>query len=169
MPCGQSPSSNSCMRVCRFCMCVLLKLEMRLLVFSFCLFPCTPTLHTDTLTGSCVHYSCEAIDCPEPLIRNADLRCSSPGRRFYNGDRCTISCHSGYVLQIHQDDDLIKSQVNTPLLYVCTHTPTCKEHTEMVEFLPAHVKIHGHAYGYMHLERRGEERQRKEKQSLWGE
>ncbi|KAG7270798.1 hypothetical protein CRUP_001532 [Coryphaenoides rupestris] len=34
----------------------------------------------------------------------------SPGRRFYNGDRCTIACDSGYVLQIHQDDDIIKSQ-----------------------------------------------------------
>uniref|UniRef100_A0A3Q1B8F0 Pappalysin-1 n=1 Tax=Amphiprion ocellaris TaxID=80972 RepID=A0A3Q1B8F0_AMPOC len=48
---------------------------------------------------SCVHYSCEAIDCQEPLIRNAELKCSSPGRHFYNGDRCTISCNSGYVLQ----------------------------------------------------------------------
>lgn len=62
---------------------------------------------------SCVHYSCEAIDCQEPLIRNAELRCSSTGRHFYNGDRCTISCNSGYNLQIHQDDDIIKSQVNT--------------------------------------------------------
>lgn len=65
--------------------------------------------------GSCVHYSCEAIDCQEPLIRNAELRCSSTGRHFYNGDRCTISCNSGYNLQIHQDDDIIKSQVNSPL------------------------------------------------------
>ena len=65
------------------------------------------------LARSCVHYSCEAIDCQEPLIRNAELKCSSPGRHFFNGDRCTISCNSGYVLQIHQDDDIIKSQVNT--------------------------------------------------------
>lgn len=92
---------------------------------SSCLFPCPPVLPSipHTLTGSCVHYSCEAIDCPEPLIRNADLRCSSPGRHFYNGDRCTISCHSGYVLQIHQDDDLIKSQVNTPPPYTPPYTP----------------------------------------------
>lgn len=95
---------------------------------SCCLFPCPPPPPPlpipHTLTGSCVHYSCEAIDCPEPLIRNADLSCSSPGRHFYNGDRCTISCHSGYVLQIHQDDDLIKSQVNTPLLSVRARAQT---------------------------------------------
>uniref|UniRef100_A0A8C5DAK0 Sushi domain-containing protein n=1 Tax=Gouania willdenowi TaxID=441366 RepID=A0A8C5DAK0_GOUWI len=60
---------------------------------------------------SCVHYSCEAIDCQEPLIRNAELKCSSPGRHFYNGDRCTIFCNSGYVLQIHQDDDIIKMTI----------------------------------------------------------
>uniref|UniRef100_A0A673WXW9 Pregnancy-associated plasma protein A, pappalysin 1a n=1 Tax=Salmo trutta TaxID=8032 RepID=A0A673WXW9_SALTR len=46
---------------------------------------------------SCVHYSCEAIDCQEPLIRNAELKCSSLG--FFNGARCTITCNSGYVLQ----------------------------------------------------------------------
>lgn len=72
--------------------------------------PCCPHLPSN----SCVHYSCEAIDCQEPLIRNAELRCSSTGRHFYNGDRCTISCNSGYNLQIHQDDDIIKSQVNIP-------------------------------------------------------
>ncbi|GAA6093315.1 pregnancy-associated plasma protein A, pappalysin 1a isoform X1 [Tachysurus ichikawai] len=57
---------------------------------------------------SCVHYSCEAIDCQEPKVRNAELRCSSG---FFNGARCTVTCNSGYVLQIHRDDDLIKSQV----------------------------------------------------------
>uniref|UniRef100_A0A8C7SCY6 Pregnancy-associated plasma protein A, pappalysin 1a n=1 Tax=Oncorhynchus mykiss TaxID=8022 RepID=A0A8C7SCY6_ONCMY len=46
---------------------------------------------------SCVHYSCEAINCQEPLIRNAELKCSSLG--FFNGARCTITCNSGYVLQ----------------------------------------------------------------------
>lgn len=69
--------------------------------------------HMCTLPHSCVHYSCEAIDCQEPIIRNAELKCNSLGRHFYNGDRCTISCNSGYVLQVHQDDDIIKSQVQT--------------------------------------------------------
>uniref|UniRef100_A0A3Q3CDN4 Pappalysin-1 n=1 Tax=Haplochromis burtoni TaxID=8153 RepID=A0A3Q3CDN4_HAPBU len=63
---------------------------------------------------SCVHYSCEAIDCQEPRIRNAE-QCSSPGHHFYNGDRCTISCNSGYVLQVHQDDDIIKSQTSVTI------------------------------------------------------
>ncbi|CAL8340715.1 unnamed protein product, partial [Arctogadus glacialis] len=68
---------------------------------------------------SCVHYSCEAIDCQEPLIRNAELKCSSPGRHFYNGDRCTIACDSGYVLQIHQDDDIIKSKLDSTVTITC--------------------------------------------------
>lgn len=58
---------------------------------------------------SCVHYSCEAIDCQEPLIRNAEVKCSDGG--YFNGARCTVTCNSGYVLQIHRDDDIIKSQV----------------------------------------------------------
>ncbi|XP_031133821.1 pregnancy-associated plasma protein A, pappalysin 1a isoform X2 [Sander lucioperca] len=70
---------------------------------------------------SCVHYSCEAIDCQEPLIRNAELKCSSPGRHFYNGDRCTIYCNSGYVLQIHQDDDIIKSQSDSSVTITCAN------------------------------------------------
>ncbi|MED6245577.1 hypothetical protein ATANTOWER_004988 [Ataeniobius toweri] len=65
-----------------------------------------------TSTHSCVHYSCEAIDCQEPLIRNAELKCSNPGQHFYNGDRCIISCNSGYVLQVHQEDDIIKTQIS---------------------------------------------------------
>ena len=77
-----------------------------------------PHTHTHTLPHSCVHYSCEAIDCQEPLIRNAELKCSSTGRHFYNGDRCTIFCNSGYGLQLHQDDDIIKSQVGA-LLHTC--------------------------------------------------
>ncbi|KTG37601.1 hypothetical protein cypCar_00024502, partial [Cyprinus carpio] len=60
---------------------------------------------------SCVHYSCEAIDCQEPLIRNAEVQCSDSG--YFNGARCTVNCNSGYVLQIHRDDDIIKSQVFT--------------------------------------------------------
>lgn len=121
-----------------------------------------PPRPTHTLTCSCVHYSCEAIDCQEPLIRNAELRCSSPGRHFYNGDRCTIFCNSGYVLQIHQDDDIIKSQVNT-LLHTCLHRAqeahecihvhkqtlnvqkhfySIWEHACIHEFVNAHMEMH---------------------------
>lgn len=78
-----------------------------------------PPLPPHTMPRSCVHYSCEAIDCQEPRIRNAE-QCSSPGHHFYNGDRCTISCNSGYVLQVHQDDDIIKSQVSIQT-HCCTH------------------------------------------------
>ncbi|KAM4533014.1 pregnancy-associated plasma protein A, pappalysin 1a isoform 1-T1 [Fundulus diaphanus] len=70
---------------------------------------------------SCVHYSCEAIDCQEPLIRNAELKCSSPSRQFYNGDLCTISCNSGYVLQVHQEDDIIKTQSVSSVTITCTN------------------------------------------------
>ncbi|KAK2816134.1 hypothetical protein Q7C36_022405 [Tachysurus vachellii] len=66
---------------------------------------------------SCVHYSCEAIDCQEPKVRNAELRCSSG---FFNGARCTVTCNSGYVLQIHRDDDLIKSQSGSTVTMTCT-------------------------------------------------
>lgn len=96
------------------------------LSLSFTNDPPQPPRPTHTFTCSCVHYSCEAIDCQEPLIRNAELKCSSPGRHFYNGDRCTISCNSGYVLQIHQDDDIIKSQVNT-LLHMFAQSSLYKE------------------------------------------
>ncbi|XP_064153607.1 pappalysin-1-like [Anguilla rostrata] len=66
---------------------------------------------------SCVHYSCELIDCQEPLVHNADMRCNSPG--FYNGARCTITCHRGYVLQIHRDDDIIKTQSDSMVTITC--------------------------------------------------
>uniref|UniRef100_A0A4W5LHL2 Sushi domain-containing protein n=1 Tax=Hucho hucho TaxID=62062 RepID=A0A4W5LHL2_9TELE len=66
---------------------------------------------------SCVHYSCEAIDCQEPLLRNAELKCSSLG--FFNGARCTITCNSGYVLQIHRDDDIIKTQSDSTVTITC--------------------------------------------------
>lgn len=115
-----------CMCVCSKCMlvvslnlifCFFVSLALSLLL-SFANPPphsLSPHTHTHILSHSCVHYSCEAIDCQEPLIRNAELKCSSLGRHFYNGDRCTISCNSGYVLQVHQDDDFIKSQVSTLL------------------------------------------------------
>uniref|UniRef100_A0AAY4ATE2 Pappalysin-1 n=1 Tax=Denticeps clupeoides TaxID=299321 RepID=A0AAY4ATE2_9TELE len=66
---------------------------------------------------SCVHYSCEAINCQKPLIRNADVRCSS--NDYFNGARCTVTCRSGYVLQIHRDDDIIKSQTGPTVTITC--------------------------------------------------
>ncbi|XP_030640627.1 pregnancy-associated plasma protein A, pappalysin 1a [Chanos chanos] len=68
---------------------------------------------------SCVHYSCEASDCQELLIRNAVVRCSEGGGGFFNGARCTVTCHSGYVLQIHRDDDIIKSQAGSTVTITC--------------------------------------------------
>ncbi|KAL6033373.1 hypothetical protein STEG23_033004, partial [Scotinomys teguina] len=57
---------------------------------------------------SCVHFACEATDCPELAVENASLNCSSNHR--YHGAQCTVSCQTGYVLQIQRDDELIKSQ-----------------------------------------------------------
>lgn len=71
----------------------------------------TYSLSLNLSVFSCVHYSCEAIDCQEPLIRNAEVQCSDSG--YFNGARCSVTCNSGYVLQIHRDDDIIKSQVCT--------------------------------------------------------
>ncbi|XP_056603115.1 pregnancy-associated plasma protein A, pappalysin 1a isoform X2 [Triplophysa dalaica] len=66
---------------------------------------------------SCVHYSCEAIDCQEPLIRNAEVKCSDG--EYFNGARCTVTCNCGYVLQIHRDDDIIKSQTDSTVTITC--------------------------------------------------
>nr|XP_023665369.1 pappalysin-1-like isoform X1 [Paramormyrops kingsleyae] len=66
---------------------------------------------------SCVHYSCEAIYCQGPLIRNAEMACSSP--RYFNGARCTVTCIRGYVLQIHRDDDIIKTQSDSIVTITC--------------------------------------------------
>lgn len=59
--------------------------------------------------SSCVHFACEATDCPELAVENAALNCSSSDR--YHGAQCTVSCRTGYMLQIRRDDELIKSQV----------------------------------------------------------
>ncbi|XP_020846268.1 pappalysin-1 [Phascolarctos cinereus] len=67
---------------------------------------------------SCVHFSCEATDCQELNVDNASLNCSSSER--YNGAQCTVSCKMGYVLQIHRDDDLIKSQSGSSVTVTCT-------------------------------------------------
>ena len=58
-----------------------------------------------------MHFACEAADCPELAVENASLNCSSTDR--YHGARCTVSCRTGYVLQIQRDDELLKSQVCT--------------------------------------------------------
>ncbi|XP_058843170.1 pappalysin-1-like isoform X3 [Acipenser ruthenus] len=76
---------------------------------------------------SCVHYSCEATECQEPLIKNADLDCVS--RDFFNGDQCTLTCHRGYVLQLHRDDYIIKSQSESTVTMTCTDGNWNKEVT----------------------------------------
>ena len=58
---------------------------------------------------SCVHFACEAADCPKLAVENAWLNCS--GGDGYHGAQCTVRCRTGYVLQIQRDDELIKSQV----------------------------------------------------------
>lgn len=60
--------------------------------------------------SSCVHFACEAADCPQLAVENASLNCSSSDH--YHGAQCTVSCRTGYVLQIQRDDELIKSQVS---------------------------------------------------------
>ncbi|XP_045325553.1 pappalysin-1 [Leopardus geoffroyi] len=67
---------------------------------------------------SCVHFACEAADCPELAVENASLNCSSSDR--YHGARCTVSCRTGYVLQIQRDDELIKSQTGPSVMVTCT-------------------------------------------------
>ncbi|KAI4892633.1 hypothetical protein NFI96_021630, partial [Prochilodus magdalenae] len=66
---------------------------------------------------SCVHYSCDAIDCQKPLVHNAEMKCSSPG--YFNGVRCTITCNRGYTLKIHRDDDIIKTQSESTATLTC--------------------------------------------------
>ncbi|ERE84483.1 pappalysin-1, partial [Cricetulus griseus] len=67
---------------------------------------------------SCVHFACEATDCPELAVENASLNCSSS--QHYHGAQCTVSCLTGYVLQIQRDDELIKSQVGPSITVTCT-------------------------------------------------
>lgn len=73
--------------------------------------PCrkTPSYPLVSSLLSCVHFACEATDCPELAVENASLNCSSTDH--YHGAQCTVSCQTGYVLQIQRDDELIKSQV----------------------------------------------------------
>ncbi|XP_064420709.1 pappalysin-1 [Latimeria chalumnae] len=68
---------------------------------------------------SCVHYSCEVGDCSPLSIENATLSCSGSGS--FNGDQCTLTCQNGYTLEVHQDDDIVKSQLNsTTVTITCT-------------------------------------------------
>ncbi|XP_078498110.1 pappalysin-1 isoform X1 [Lissotriton helveticus] len=66
---------------------------------------------------SCVQYSCEATECQELQIENAVMNLNSSGR--INGGQCVITCKLGYVLQIHRDDDLIKSQPGSSVTITC--------------------------------------------------
>uniref|UniRef100_A0A4W4HRZ7 Sushi domain-containing protein n=1 Tax=Electrophorus electricus TaxID=8005 RepID=A0A4W4HRZ7_ELEEL len=66
---------------------------------------------------SCVHYSCDAIDCQNPLVQNAVMNCSS--QSYFNGVRCTITCNRGYTLKVHQDDIIIKTQLDSSATLTC--------------------------------------------------
>ncbi|KAI7812733.1 pregnancy-associated plasma protein A, pappalysin 1b isoform X1 [Triplophysa rosa] len=66
---------------------------------------------------SCVHYSCDAIECQKPTVTNAEMKCNSPG--YFNGARCSITCNRGYTLKIHRDDDIIKTQSESTVTLIC--------------------------------------------------
>ncbi|XP_075435550.1 pappalysin-1 [Ascaphus truei] len=66
---------------------------------------------------SCVHYSCEDSDCQELEIENAALNCTSGGHA--NGAQCEVTCHTGYILQIHRDDNLLNSQLESRIILKC--------------------------------------------------
>ncbi|NWW05014.1 PAPP1 protein, partial [Oreocharis arfaki] len=67
---------------------------------------------------SCVHYSCEATECQRLEIDNAVLSCSG-ATGWDNGAQCNVSCRTGYILQIHRDDDLVKSQTESSVTMTC--------------------------------------------------
>ncbi|KPP76187.1 hypothetical protein Z043_104489, partial [Scleropages formosus] len=46
-----------------------------------------------------------------------EVTCNSHG--YLNGARCTIICRRGYVLQIHRDDDIIKTQSDSTVTITC--------------------------------------------------
>ncbi|XP_076854279.1 pregnancy-associated plasma protein A, pappalysin 1b [Brachyhypopomus gauderio] len=66
---------------------------------------------------SCVHYSCDAIDCQKLQVQNAELKCSSQG--YFNGVRCSVTCNHGYTLKVHRDDDIIKTQSDSTVTLTC--------------------------------------------------
>ncbi|XP_062399782.1 pregnancy-associated plasma protein A, pappalysin 1b [Sardina pilchardus] len=66
---------------------------------------------------SCVHYSCDAIDCQEPVVPQASVSCSGPG--YFNGVHCSVTCNRGYTLKIHRDDDIIKTQGSVSTVIRC--------------------------------------------------
>ncbi|NXO38739.1 PAPP1 protein, partial [Locustella ochotensis] len=67
---------------------------------------------------SCVHYSCQATDCKRLEIENAVLSCTG-GTGWDNGAQCNVSCRTGYILQIHRDDELVKSQTESSVTMTC--------------------------------------------------
>ncbi|NXD25922.1 PAPP1 protein, partial [Spelaeornis formosus] len=67
---------------------------------------------------SCVHYSCKATNCQRLEIENAVLSCTSSSG-WDSGAQCNVSCMTGYILQIHRDDDLIKSQMESSVTMTC--------------------------------------------------
>ncbi|ELW70629.1 Pappalysin-1 [Tupaia chinensis] len=95
---------------------------------------------------SCVHFACEAMDCPELAVENASLNCSSSDR--YHGAQCTVSCQTGYVLQIQRDDELIKSQTGPSITVTCTEGKWNKQVTcEPVDCgVPDHHHVHAASF-----------------------
>ncbi|KAM8934565.1 pappalysin-1 [Pelodytes ibericus] len=75
---------------------------------------------------SCVHYSCEETECQELVIENAALNCTS-GR--FNGDQCEVTCHTGYIFHIHQDDDFMKVQADSEIIITCRNSKWNKKVT----------------------------------------
>ncbi|XP_025020340.1 pappalysin-1 isoform X2 [Python bivittatus] len=66
---------------------------------------------------SCVQHSCKTMDCQELEIENAMLIFT--GGEHYNGAQCNVTCQTGYVLQIHRNDDLPQSQWEPSTTMTC--------------------------------------------------
>ncbi|XP_075040806.1 pappalysin-1 [Mixophyes fleayi] len=65
---------------------------------------------------SCVHYSCEDSDCQELKVENAALNCTNG---HYNGAQCEVTCHTGYSLQIHRNNDILKIKLDSQVIITC--------------------------------------------------
>ncbi|XP_053329052.1 pappalysin-1 [Spea bombifrons] len=65
---------------------------------------------------SCVHYTCNPAECQKLEIENAEMNCTNG---HYDGAQCKVTCHTGYIFQIHRDDDLMKSQFDSHINITC--------------------------------------------------
>ncbi|XP_043914113.1 pappalysin-1 [Protopterus annectens] len=66
---------------------------------------------------SCIQYSCEATDCQELIIKNAEINCTIGD--FTNREQCNVTCTAGYTLHIHRDGNIAKSQVESTASVMC--------------------------------------------------